>query len=201
MSVYGPLGGADQIRDRVRDHLILWMPAYVAEVARQRGLPPSDLPVPASLAVRNDTSDLPAFDQLPAVHVICEGLQARLAHADGAIDATATIQVRVYAAGVDEDTASRNVAAYLAAVRGAVMQHRDLSGLATTSRWAGEAMAEPVPGERRDAWGSGGAVVFEVDVAALVNVYDGPVQPPADPLAAPGDTPTSATVTTTLRRL
>jgi hypothetical protein len=194
MSIYGPIVGADDLRAAVRDHLSAWAPAYIAEVARQAGLDADAVPPFRQYDVRTELDGLPDYDALPALQVLCDELTPRLLDADGDIFADAVVQVRVYAAGRDEESTTQAVARYIKAVRAAVLQHRNLSGAAAGVQWIGEGFAEPVPADRAEAWGAGGIVAFSIAVASpLVNVFDGPTAVPDDPTTDPGDTPTVLT--------
>lgn len=190
MSLYGPIIGADDVADRVKDHLVQWAPAYIAEVARQAALPAATLPPFGLFEIRADDV-LEAWASLPACHVRCHDTKP-VQQRGGRIAAQFPVSIRVAAGGTDESTTARLVARYAKAVRAALLQHPSLDGFAEAVRLTGESYTNPR--SAKDLWAGEATVNITVTVAAIVDMDGGPVVPPADPLLPPAADPETTSV-------
>lgn len=189
MSLFGPIIDKEAVEVAVRDHLVDWMPTYVAEMERQRGLNPGDLEAVREYVCTSDFKKWPE-EALPTVAVICPGLDGEPSK-DGSGDYTAPWQVGVAAIVAASDTALTRKAAglYAAAIRGAILQHQSVSGLASGVDWVGERY-DDIPEESGRTLASG-QVIFRVWVPETIRANDGPVEPDVNP---PTDWPTADTV-------
>lgn len=188
-ALYGPILGADDVRNAVIEHLRTWAPAYVAEVARQTTTAAEHF---RDFDIRDD-QDLDNGDQMPACLVLCPTIQPAGVHGDR-VHATASVDVWIYAQGRTVPESVQSVGRLAKAVRAAVMQHRQLDGFARDTRWLGEGLERPVADrERQRAFTSGAVVLFEVDLATVTDRSLGPDTPPDDPSTVPDDPETIAT--------
>jgi hypothetical protein len=182
MSLYGTLIGADDVRDALRDHLHAWSPAYIAEVARQRGLDPADVPSFQSYEIRGRDGDLESYVAVPSITFICTE-QRVLRRGSGPIAMRFRVAAVIFAAGVDHETATQAVGRYVTAVIAAVEQHPDLSGFAERAAFVETRWDRVAPTERPEAWDGGAAVFFDIDVADVMDADAGPDELP-DPVTS-----------------
>lgn len=183
MSIHGEVIGADDLRLALKQHLALWTPAYIAEVARQLGLPADALPMFRSYEIRTDD----VFEDrqnLPGVNVRCDGFTAQR-KSGRTVRATSTVVVQVFVTSTSEENATQLVGRYLKAVKLAVVKHPRLGGIADGVLWELDRYTPPRTRQRLVA--SGGASVFTVTVPDAMHITPGADEPPADPFADPGD--------------
>ena len=181
LQVYGRLLDTHQIEVAVTETLQVWMPAYIAEVERQRGLEPHAMPLPASWSKTNEFYKWNE-DQLPAMIVVCPGLAPTepKMKGDGSYHAWYRVGVAAIAGGDDREATRRVAKLYVAAIRGSILQHQDLGDFGAEGiRWTNERNAE-IPDDAGRTLGSGLAT-FDVEVKDVANARMGPLDPPDDP--------------------
>lgn len=189
MSLYGPLVTVEDVRLALTAHLRTWAPSYIAEVARQRS---TTLPGFRGYTVETG-------DDFPVCITACAGTTGDLIkHGDGKITAAYTVGAAAVAAAPTREEATALAGYYGAAIRGAVVQHPDLSGYAAGCEWTGETVEEV-------AYTSEQAIVacterFTIWVDDVTDTRGGPLTPPVDPDTDPGEWPTVDTVTVTVVR-
>ena len=194
MSVYGAITHGGLVEKAARDLLKPWMPAYLAEIERQLDRTPGSLPKPRSWTNMIDVDRWPE-DQLPCVVLICPGTYSEpISEGDGEHRVTWELRVATVVSG-KPDARERmldNAKIYAAAVRTCVLQHPSLGGFAQGVSWLGEAY-DDIPIDRSRTLASG-EVAFAVQVDDVASAFDGPAEPPEDPLEDPGDWPTATEV-------
>jgi hypothetical protein len=194
MSVWGPIVSALALRQAIRSTLQLWLPSTVAEVARQAGVTPSTIPAVRSWHVVS--LEQASADQLPAVFVTTPGLaDAPSRKGTGLHRADWNVTVTAAARAESHEATARLVALYTAAVRTVCTQRSSFGGFADASVWIGEDY--DAIEERHGRTLAAGFVDLVVSVADVVDAHGGPLTPPVDPLAAPGDWPLVAKTRTT----
>lgn len=188
--LYGPLGHSGQITAAAKTHLQAWLPAYLAEMERQTGRDPQDLPIARAWRTAAEIdqwlSDVP-----PAVLIACPGtLDTRMAerraarnfrgyHADW--DLRVAVIVEVGGTGDPDELAG----IYGAAIRAALMQHPTLTDDIRVSAWTGEIL-DDVPSRQSQTLGMA-INHFTVQTRGLLPTTGGPSEPPDDPYAVPPD--------------
>lgn len=179
MSIYGPLVTIPDVRDSLTTHLRTWAPTYLAEVGRQTS---------TTLApFRGFASS--SGDEYPVCVTACAGISGDvIAHGDGTIRAPFAAGAAAVVSAATRDEAETLAGRYGAALRAAVLQHPDLSGFAASCEWTGETLQEV-------AWDTDQAIVactvrWTIWVDAVIDTRAGPLEPPVDPVVAPGDWPT-----------
>lgn len=186
VEVYGKLFDLTEMEEAVTDTLQVWLPAYVAEIERQRGITPRTIPLPRSWGHVNEFYKF-TEEQLPSVIVVSPGTAASepKQKGDGSYHSWYRVGVAVVAAGRDRETTRRISKLYVAAVRGAILQHQTLGDFGAEGiRWMGD-RNQDVPDEQGRTLGSG-AVMFDVEVKDVINSRFGPLTPPDDPYANEG---------------
>jgi len=180
-SVFRTLFSADLLEEQAIVTLKKWIPTYIHEVERQRGLTVGDIPRPRYYARRNEFNGFPD-DQLPMCIVISPGLiDQPERYGDGQHAAWWGCAVAIVCATSSEDSTNRLVKVYGAALRGVMLQQEDLGGTQVAAvRWEDERYDDNLPGS--DQRRSLGAVrlVFRVLVDDVVTDGTGPNTPDPD---------------------
>lgn len=193
LQVFGRLLDVSEVEEAVIAALELWLPTYIAEVERQRGMTPESMPMPRSYSTVNEFVKW-TEDQLPTIIVVSPGLAPTdpKREGDGTYRAWYRVGVAVIAAARDRETTRRISKLYIAAIRGAILQHAGLGDLeAAGIRWTNERNSD-IPDEAGRTLGSG-AVTFDIEMRGVINDRLGPAEPFDDPY----DDPTWPTVATT----
>lgn len=184
VSAYGSIVVGSQVEAAVLATLRLWMPHYLAEIARQLAMPQAP-PNPRSYRVWSDQTRWPE-DQTPAVIVVSPGLASsdpltRRASA-GAYTATWVVSAGCVVSASDQTHTRRLSGIYAAALRAALVQHPSLDGVALATVWTGESYVHEAASGRTTALG---IADFEVQIADVVDPQAGPLTPPATPGTLP----------------
>lgn len=193
-NTFGTLFAIPNLERNMLDLISGWLPTYLAEVERQNDLAPGTLARPEFYGT-SVVGDLHPGEKLPAIIVVSPGTEGEPAQEQGATWA-AWYQATVVA--LVQAPAETNVRAlagmYAAAIRGVVMQHGSIGGVADGVKWMGEEyQGEPAADRNRTR----GAVLihFRVKVTNIVDGQGGPSgDPPDDPLADMPDLPIVQTV-------
>lgn len=212
--VIGPIVGGDTVGDAVLAQLKLWMPTYLAEISRQRGLPADTLPPVASWDLLSPGQRLIEWKS-PAVAVspmridrIRGGIAARIGggtdpdvSADQTLSVGMLVTVNFLVESTDHQATFRLAARYAAAGRATLLQHPRLDGLSKTIELVEEGF-QGLQTRDKSRFQGGAAVAIRVHINDAMRVRpDGlEIDPPADPLTGPPDAPeqTSSVIFTEL---
>jgi len=126
MTVFGPINDAGVAEHALLNHLKLWLPTYLAEVDRQRGLVAGATAVPRSWQIVQQF-DLSEEPQMPAVIIESPGPNdTPKKEGDGTV--RVTYEMRVISVVAAKDYASTNDLGkrYAGAIMDVVMQKRSL---------------------------------------------------------------------------
>lgn len=193
-SIFGQIVDADQVEAAVLETLRKWLPTYLAEIERQRGItPPGSLPRPRSWTVASSLDKWPDHP-LPAVFAVSPGLaEEPLRTSRGGYRAPWGVGVAAVVSAKDRAASRRLAAMYGAAIRTCLLQHRSLAGFATGLDWIDEDLDNAPPEQARTL-----AIAQELFVVTVDRVLDpaaGPAQPDpeADPTEPYDDWPTVQT--------
>lgn len=208
MSVFGRIVTNFDVEEAVRENLELWLPSYMAEVARQHSIDPSKLVAPRKpYAIRSRFQQITSAD-LPLVAIMSAGLGGPPERrGDGAHTASWAVGVgTVFEA--PGDTARELAGIAGAAIRALMVQHSeqggidvdDTPGIATSTIWVDERYDDLRPGEEGDR--ASARMMFLVTIDNVVNEKGGPRDVPTDPDAPVADWPTAqpGKISTTIDR-
>lgn len=194
-SVYGRIVTGDLVREAVVTHLQTWMPAYIAEIARQRGR--TTPPPIRSWAARVDFTQL-AGETTPMLVVVAPGLANKPRRmGDGNYEVDWAVGIGVVTMADTEEHTMELAELYTAAARAAMLQHGSVSGLAVGVSWEDERYDDRTalnmrPDDIRTV--AAGQSLFIVAISDVTDAYGGPVAPPDNVGTAPPDWPTANTV-------
>lgn len=184
MSIFQPIISGDQVEQWVLDHLENWMETYLREVELQRELDEGTLARPRSYVTFSTFMNF-LENQTPAVVVVAPGLGARpTKYGGGAFIATFQVAIAVVCSARDQQSVNKLAKLYGAAVRAIMVQQPSMGQSEVRGvDWLDESYDEI---DSRDGRTLGAArVVFNVEVANVVNALGGP-NAPADPVTQPG---------------
>jgi hypothetical protein len=197
MSIFNAIKMADDLESAVLTTLQKWFPTYVKEFELQSGMITSTsmadvLPAPKSW-LKSDQLDREASDALPSVIVISPGLSKRnppRQEGDGSFRVRFNVAIGVIVSADVRSHTSRLVRIYTAIIRTIMLQQQDLGGYADGSAWIDETYDDNFRFSD-DETISAGEVIFEIEIAGIVNRRGGPaiykqLQPAPDPLRQPG---------------
>lgn len=198
-SVFGKIIGKEQVEQAVEATLKKWMTTYLAEIERQRGIPPRSLPEIRNYTNVNEFEKWPE-DQLPLVVIISPGLggEKPRMEGDGTYTAKFLIGLATVVSADTQENTSKIAGMYGAAVRACLAQQQDLGGISTGIEWQDERF-DDIPNEERRSLASV-QEVFLVEVPGIVNERDGLMAVPDDPYAPIGDWPEAETVHVTINK-
>lgn len=197
-SVYGEIITGTSVRRAAEATIRRWFPGYLAEVARQTGWDGPALPSFRSYVTSTDV-DRMVEDQLPSCIIVAPGLaDAPIRHGDGKYSAMWIVNMGVAVSGQDRENTMELAEMYAAALRTIMLQRRSLGGFAQGVEWVGEGFDELDRDDVRTL--CVGYVQFLVDVAGIVDIYQGPTDPPVDPTDDPGEWPTVGSVSVTVEQ-
>jgi hypothetical protein len=195
-NIFGPIVTGRQVRLAMHAHLKLWIPTYLAEIARGESLDPAALPVFRSWV---SALDLPEGKyeehQMPSCVVVAPGLLAEPEQQGGGFVTTWAVSVGCVVSGQDRENTFELAEVYAAAVRSAVVQNSSLGGFATATDWLGERY-DDIPNDMLRTLAAG-SVQFAVEVQSAVRRNEGPDEPLANPIPDPGPRATFAGVQAT----
>lgn len=186
MSLFGEIITSEQIRQAASDVISDWSQTYLAEIGRQTGREAGDLPDFRSIIAAND-NDSWLEDQLPSCVVICPGMLDEPRKHGTRYEARWALGIGVVVSARSRSETLGLVGLYTAAVRGILVQHPSVGGVASGLNLLSERYDELPNEDSRTI--AAGQVLFAVDVENVIDSSQGPVQVPADPLADPGDWP------------
>lgn len=206
VSIFGAISIATDLEQAVLDTLEKWFQTYLIEFELQTGLikkntDATHYPLPKSW-LKADQVDRAAADAMPSIVVVSPGLSGRNAprqEGDGSFRVFFSIGIGVFVGANNRPDTMHLVRVYTAIVRTILLQHQGLGGFADGCQWLDESYDNNFP-FTDDQSISAGQVVFEIEVAGIVNRYGGPaaVEPTSD---MPGSSwPLAETVIATVER-
>jgi hypothetical protein len=186
MSIFDNITAATDLEDAVVATLQKWFATYLKEYEIQAGLIPdhtyaSKHPLPKQY-IRVTEMDKEAADQMPTLAVVNAGLSGRqspMQEGDGTFRVTWGVGIGVFVAANNRPSTMALVRTYSAIVRTIMLQKQSLGGFADGTKWLDESYDDAFRFTDEQTI-SAGQVVFEVEVAGVVNRFGGPKTP--DPL-------------------
>lgn len=193
MSIFEAIKITDDLETAVLTTLENWFPVYKKEVELQSGVPIGDLPVVKSF-LKSNQLDEPAGVNFPALVCVSPGMSPSnrpKQEGDGSFRTFWGIAVGVFVSADRRASTMRMVRVYSAIVRSILLQQQALGGYADGTTWLDESYDDAFPFTDTETI-SAGQVVFEVEVAGVVNRYGGPAvyghpEPDPDPVNQPGE--------------
>jgi len=200
--VFGPIVSGGAVRAAVLDTVRLWLPAYLAEVERQRGHTPGALGQPRSWRRPPDIWKV-ADQQSPAVMVlppVWNGQPDREGGTRGSVQASwrVAVAVVVNVGGGDPDWSGEVAADYCAALWALLEQQGSLGGVAADTRCVDLDTALLTQADQRQRALAAGSVSAIVMTRDSLRRREGPVEVPADPYEDPGVWPVVETANVTV---
>lgn len=194
-SAFGPIISAFEVELAVADSVRRWMPDYLAELERRRGLEAGRMPAFRSIAVSAELQRMPE-DQLPALLIASPGIEVSASaaagrieiHGDGGILARFRVDVAAVVSARGNRHGLRLARLYAAALRTLLVQQAlqptvlDLRRLDLTGERFDLLDAD---GDRTQG---AGVVSIAVEVADVSNRLMGPLEPGLPP-TEPGEPP------------
>lgn len=181
MTVFQDIISLDVPEDDLTEHLKLWLPTYLAEVAEQRGLERGVYPKPKFWAT-TPALTMATLEQVryPAVLVVSSGAaQAPTRRGDGVYEATYVFGVACLTTGRGEQSSSQNARRYGAAIRTILMQKPGFADYVEGVNWIDERFTDYVNTEQEAL--SSATEIFNITIKDLGSAAGGPVQPDPDP--------------------
>jgi len=180
MSIFGAIQIADDLEEAVLDTLEKWFYTYMVEYELQRHLIPDrntrpTHPMPRSYLKVNQL-DKEAADQLPSIVCVSPGLSNRhppMQEGDGSFRAFFNVGVGVFCTAKDRKDTMKICRMYTGIARTIMLQQQSLGGFADGSVWLDESY-DPHFTFTDDQTISAGQVLFEIEVAGVINRFDGP---------------------------
>ena len=193
----GPIVTGRDVELAALDTLKAWSSVYIAEAERQSGRVAGSLPRIRAWTTAADFEKWPE-DQLPCVLLIAPGLAAP-PRADGAglYAAEFSMGFAVIVSTATLEETAKVAKLYCAALRTCLIQHESLGGVAAGLTWLDENY-DDLPSIDTRSLGAGQAI-FAVEVRDISRRWNGPQEPPADPLAPIEDDPYATSVATAVR--
>lgn len=176
MTVFGNLGGGDQVDAALLKALTDWMPTYLKAVAEDRGI--DTLEKPRSVVAVSEFARFPEA-QLPAI-VVENGGTAAPVGKPGGYDAKWPIRICVEVMADTEVNARRNAQLYLVAARECLLRERSLGHGFKGTDWGGERYDDVADAEKRRSK-AGASATFTIERERVAQIGGGPEQPDDDP--------------------
>jgi hypothetical protein len=198
---FGPFVVDTDVDVAVVDTLRLWLPTYLAQAERERGLANKLLARPVEESYANVLEDDEFADhRLPAILVTTANLADTDVGSDGLYSGRFQVNVTAVVRGRTPAEARAVAALFAGCIRRVMLDHPSLGHFAGTTRLVGGTTAPVRDVTNAGRYLAGGISVFSVFVDELLQVGAGP-QIPADPYDDPDpsdpDTPYDPLVTVT----
>jgi hypothetical protein len=180
-NTFGPLFVPGIAERQVLAHLEAWLSTYLAEVERQNDLTPGTLKRPQFYGASVEADTHPG-EALPAIIVVSPGTEGEpIREGDGTWSAWYQFTIVAMIMAPDEIAVREMAGYYAAAIRGAVLQHAAIGGLADAVWWLGEEY-QGEPGAQRNRTRGAALVHFRFKIPNIVDQSLGISEPPDDPL-------------------
>jgi hypothetical protein len=176
--VFNRLLTASTIEEAFTATLKKWFFTYLREVERQNALPMMTFPTPVNYTSRN-SFDAEKGEPIPKIVVISSGIRGTPRMTGyGQYRAIWTVGVGVAMGAPDEEEANLLTKGYIAAVKGIILQNKDLEGLEGVADiiWTDENYVDLPITNQVQQYRAGG-VFFDVDIEDVVTARGGPDQP------------------------
>lgn len=205
MTIFGHIASDDEVEDATVAILRKWLPTWMSEVERQRGLQAGFYarPVDSSYFVRSDFDKFPE-DMLPAVIITSGGIEDDPPkEGRGQYRGGFQIGVTCVVSSIDQLSARRYAYRMGAAVRGVLIQRQSmdgaLGGRLRGTDWIGGRNNELDSGDDRTIWAA--RQLFVVEVGDVLTRGGGPIAPEPLPVHTDPwpDAKTIDSVVTTLK--
>lgn len=184
-NVFGRIVSGKMVRVAMRDHVRRWFPTYIAEVARNDGRRPEEMPLFRSFPSALDMPDGKFLeDQMPSCVIVAPGLIEEPTKHRGLYITRWAVAVGAAVSGQDRESTFDLSELYAAALRSLVMQNPSLGGFATATDWMGERY-DDIPNDMSRTLAAG-TVQFSVEVQGALDASAGPDAPLVDPIPDPG---------------
>jgi hypothetical protein len=184
VSIFGTIVSDDQVEEAVIVTLQKWIPTYLSEVERQRGIDAGYYrrPESGSYYARTDFDKWPE-EMLPAIIVIAPGIEDDPSKAgDGVYRGLFPIAVTCVVSSTNQIETRRYAQRLGAAIRAALVQHQSLGNALDDEvrgvDWIGARNNELPPEGDRSIWAN--RQLFAVEVGDVVTKSAGPRN--ADPI-------------------
>lgn len=184
-NIFGPIVTGKDVRFAMRSHLKMWLPTYLAEIARGDGRLGSALPLPRSWVSALDLPDGKFIeDQMPSCVIVAPGMIEEPMKQGGLYICRWGVSVGLVVGGQNRENTFDLSELYASAVRAAVLQHGSLGGFATGTDWIGERY-DDIPNNMARTLAAG-TVQFSVEVQGALMPGEGPDSPLVNPVPDPG---------------
>jgi len=201
---FGAIVGRDQVAQAVAGMLSQWLPVYIAEIERQRGLMPRTLPLPPNADITAlDTSyqigvDLETWTlaETPVIIVVTQPTGTPTRFDLGFYGCWYESQIAVIVQAEDEQSAIQQADWYGAAVMACALQQGSLGGVVSKTLLVEPARTEFVNPAVRNV--ARAVVTVHHWVGNIVDESRGPLSPPSDPYLPVAGLPVAETVTPTV---
>lgn len=196
MTVYGEIITGTHVREAVESTIKMWFPSYIAEVARQRGWTGPPLPDFCSYTGSVDLDRLVEM-QVPSCVIVAPGLvDPPTKEGTGTVRARWGVSIAATVSGQNVENTMNLAEMYAAAIRTLILQQKSLGGFAEGTDWRNEAYDEVTADDSRTM--CIGIVEMTIEVRGVADTTQGPLVPPVDPTADPGEWTTVETVSVTI---
>jgi hypothetical protein len=184
-NVFGTIVTGKMVRTAMRRHVQQWFPTYIAEIARNDGRDPAEMPLFRSFPSALDMPDGKFVeDQMPSCVIVAPGLIEDPRRHRGMYLVRWGVSVGAVVSGQDRENTFDLSELYAAAVRALVLQHPSLGGFASATDWEGERY-DDIPNDMSRTLAAG-TVQFAVEVQEALDATGGPDAPLTDPIPDPG---------------
>lgn len=203
MSIFRSIISDDVVEDAVVHHLRRWLPTYLSEVERQRGLAAGyyERPPESSYTVRAEFDSFPE-EMLPLVVVVAPGItDDPPKDGGGSYRPGFQIGVTCVVSTSDGQVGTRRAAYRLgAAIRAVLLQKQslmptpggELDNLVRGVGWIGTRNNELPPDAERTIWAC--RQLFEIEIDGALTTKAGPANPVPDPTLPPVEPPADPNV-------
>jgi hypothetical protein len=183
-AVFSRIVDASQVEQAVIAHLGNWMPTYLAEAERQRGIPEGSLPAIRSYDTVNQWQHWPE-NQLPACLVVSPGtVRPPKKEGDGTYRGFFAVGLGIVCSADNQQNTNQMAKLYTAVARAVLLQHQRLGDFdAAGVEWREEKYND-IPQEAARTLAAGQAI-FIVEVPSITTAMSGPAEPYEDPYTDP----------------
>lgn len=196
--IFGKMITGPDVERAAIDTITLWEETYLAEMERQQGLSPHDLPLFRSKTTSNAFQKW-TEDQLPGLVAVSPGLQSKpKVEGDGKYRAPFILGFAVVCSADTRENTHMLAGLYAAVLRAIILQVPDLGGISRGVVWEHEAYDDISADKNRSL--ASAQVMFTVEIADVIHSKAGMRDPMEDPYADP-TTPVAETVEVTTEKV
>lgn len=182
--IFGTIIDGSTIEQAVLTALKAWVPTYIVEIERQRGMTPvGRLIAPREWRIVNELDAPTGPKQFPAVWLVSAGLDGEPDEFEDTFSASWLVSVAVIVSAKDQEHTVRLARLYTAAIRAALTHKPPVTAGISRVRWVDEAYDRgPLVLENTTAYGT---LVFRVTADDVLARTGGPADPLPSPLPDP----------------